>query len=86
MCIRDRSDPDVINQLITRLKSLQQTLLAQDGRPLIWQIENVPDQFAPWLSVCPKVGWMVRCVHHAVLMFVGVAVGDLDGLCISQPR
>ena len=40
------ADTDILNMLIIRLKSLQQVLLAQDGRPLIWQLENIPESRA----------------------------------------
>ena len=36
-------DLSTINELIVQVKDFQQFLLAKDGRPLIWQIENVPE-------------------------------------------
>ena len=35
-----------INQIILRLKELEQLMQAKDGRPLIWQVESIPESRA----------------------------------------
>jgi len=37
------SDMSALNKLINRLKEFEQLMRAKDGRPLMWQIENVPE-------------------------------------------
>ena len=52
-------DLSVINELIVQVKDFQQFLLAKDGRPLIWQIENVPES-RPYVQV-PVVSTSLLC-------------------------
>ena len=48
-----------INGLIERIKDFQQFLLATDGRPLIWQVENVPES-RPFVQV-PVISTSLLC-------------------------
>ena len=67
------SDPDILNKLVTRLGSLQQALLAKDGRPLIWQIESVPESRSsvtvPVLSTTILCGTMMghQIFRHRII-------------------
>ena len=40
------SDLNTLNQLIARLKGFEQLMRAKDGRPLMWQVESVPESRA----------------------------------------
>ena len=40
------SDLNTLNQLIARLKGFEQLMRAKDGRPLVWQVESVPESRA----------------------------------------
>jgi len=48
-----------INGLIEQIKDFQQFLSAKDGRPLIWQVENVPES-RPFVQV-PVVSTSLLC-------------------------
>ena len=40
------SNASIMNQVISRLKELEQLMQARDGRPLIWQVESIPESRA----------------------------------------